>query len=368
MFPFHLFTRAVLAGRRANPIYVVFFITERCTAHCGHCLLGRWDCSTEELTLDEIERWARAMPDFYFLLPTGGEPFLRPDLPDIVRLFVRHCNVRNTGIPTNGSLPDAAVQAVERMLAENPHLDLSVDVSLDGPEDLHDQIRDTPGLFRSALQTYTAMASIAEKQPRFQVNAAVTISSQNQATVRDFLDYLIDDLGVKNINHLLVRGDPRDPAAAHVNVENYMAFNRKIEEYVQTGRLRGYHGFEAAGGINALKLVRQDVIARTALTDRAQVRCQAGRLGAVVRANGDVLPCELRRQALGSLRDSDFDFSRIWQSPTAREERRRIREEKCHCTYECFMTLNVLFDPVQSLRVAGKWAELRAAQARSRNH
>jgi len=352
----------MLAGRRADPLYVVFFVTEQCTARCGHCLLGQRECTGHELTLEQIERWARRMPEFYFFLPTGGEPFLRADLPDIVRAFVRHCGVRNVGIPTNGSLTDSVVTAVERMLAENPNVDLAVDVSLDGPADLHDRIRATPGLFEKATATFRALAEIANKQKRFNVNAAVTISSHNQATAMDFLDYLVDDLGVRNINHLLVRGEPRCPDSLHVNIENYKAFNRKLEHAMKTGRLCGYHGYDVAGGVNAMKLVRQDVIARTAETGRGQVACHAGRLGAVVRADGSVYACELRHECLGTLRDAEFDFRKIWRAPQARAVRRRIRDEKCFCTYECFMTLNVLFDPVQSLRVAREWAALRAAR------
>ena len=366
MMPFKLFTRALLQGRRQDPLYVVFFVTEQCTAHCAHCLLGQWDCADSGLALDDIERWARSMPDFYFLLPTGGEPFLRPDLPEIVTLFARHCNVRHAGIPTNGSLTHAVVVAVERILENNPQLQLAVDVSLDGPEAAHDRIRNTHGLFRKAQATYAALDALAGRHHNFQVNAAVTISAQNQATALDFIDYLVNDLGVKNINHLLVRGDPRDPDVKRVNLENYKAFNRKLSEAMGEGRLCGYHGFEEAAGVNAVKLVRQDVIARTVETGRRQVRCRAGRLGAVVRANGDVYPCELRHDKIGSLRDTGFNFPKLWHSPRAREIVRAIEKEKCHCTYECFMTLNVLFDPVQTLRVARQWARQRARSPGSR--
>jgi MoaA/NifB/PqqE/SkfB family radical SAM enzyme len=363
MIPAKLFLRGLFPGP-ADPLYVVFFVTEQCTARCAHCLLGQWDSTAQDLTLDEIERWARRMPDFYFLLPTGGEPFLRQDLPDIVRLFARHCNVRTVGIPTNGSLTGAAYAAVERMISENPDMQLAVDVSLDGPADVHDRIRALPGLFEKAVATYKQLDAIAQKNSNFLVNAAVTLSAQNQATALDFMDYLIDDLGVKNINHLLVRGDPRDPDAKRINLENYKAFNRKLAHAMRTGRLCGYRGFDVAHGVNAVKLVRQDVIARTVQTGRAQMRCRAGRLGAVVRAAGDVFPCELRHEKIGSLREADFDFRSIWHSERARDEVRRIHKEKCHCTYECFMTLNVLYDPVQSLRVAQKWAELEISKNR----
>ena len=242
MLPVELFLRAAARGRNAEPLYVVFFVTERCTASCGHCLLGRRECERDELSLDEIERWARNMPEFYFFLPTGGEPFMRGDLPGIVRLFVQHCSVRNVGIPTNGSLTDDTVAAVERILSENPKIDFAVDVSLDARGPDHDAIRNTPGLFDKATATYRALDSIAEVNPRFNLNVAVTISRANQETAPDFLDYLVNELKVKNINHLLVRGNPRDPAARDVDVGRYREFNCKLDELERAGRLPGYGG------------------------------------------------------------------------------------------------------------------------------
>ena len=83
-------------------------------------------------------------------------------------------------------------------------------------------------------------------------------------------------------------------------------------------------------------------------------------LGAVVRANGGVFPCETLDERIGGLREMDFDFTKIWRSERAREVRRIIKKSECACTYECFMTLNVLFDPIASLQIAREWAARRA--------
>ena len=363
MIPLHLFTRALTAGDAAYPLYVVFFVTDRCTARCAHCLLGHEVCTQRELSLDEIQRWAKNMPEFYFLLPTGGEPFLRPDLPDIVRLFVQHCRVRNAGIPTNGSLTDNVVVSVERILTENPALDLAVDVSFDGTRELHDSIRGVDGLFDKAVATYRALEKIARGNRRFNLDVAVTVSALNQDRLDELLDFLVGDLGVKNINHLLVRGRPRDPAALEVDPEQYKRFNRRLEGYMNNGTLRGYTGYGEAAGINALKLVRQRAIERTVESGRRQVMCRAGRQGAVVKPDGRVFPCELLDRPMGSLRDADFDFKKIWRSKQARGVRRYIQDSKCFCTYECFMTLNVLYDPEQAARIAVRWAQLRAQKS-----
>lgn len=362
MVPIKQFTRAMLGGGAAGPLYVVFFVTERCNANCGHCLLGHWRRAEDELTLDEIERWVRNMPEFFFLLPTGGEPFLRNDLPQIIRLFAKHCGVSNVGIPTNGLLTDQIVESVERILAENPALDFAVDVSFDGVGEDHDRIRGVPGLFDHAVETARALRLISERNPRFNLNAALTISSFNQKKLSSTLDFIVRELRIGNVNQLLVRGRPRAADALDIDPRNYAALNRRLEQFIADGVMKGYSGYDIAGGINALKIVRQQTIEKTLATGSRQVACQAGRLGAVVRADGGLFPCELLDDRIGGLRESGFDFMSIWRSEEAQRVRRKIRDTKCFCTYECFMTLNVLFDPLKSIDVARHWAELKISK------
>lgn len=84
-------------------------------------------------------------------------------------------------------------------------------------------------------------------------------------------------------------------------------------------------------------------------------------------SRGQVLPCELRSDdVIGNVRDVDYDFMKLWRSPKAEEYRRDIRCNKCFCTYECFLTVNILFNPLVLPRVAAQWAQLKAAKLRYR--
>ena len=97
------------------PVYLVYFITDACNAKCKHCLLADgahpgWEEPSmtyrkQELSLEEIEKVAASMGkgSLMFLLPTGGEPFLRKDIGEIVKIFHKNTGVRNVGIPSNGS-------------------------------------------------------------------------------------------------------------------------------------------------------------------------------------------------------------------------------------------------------------------------
>ncbi len=51
---------------------------------------------------------------------------------------------------------------------------------------------------------------------------------------------------------------------------------------------------------------------------------------------------------------------RSGSAPRPNAARTFIRDSKCFCTYECFLTINILFNPRMLLSVAKEWAILKA--------
>ena len=107
--------KKLFVKRGQLPAYLVYFITDACNAKCKHCLLADgahpgWEEPSmafrkQELSLEELDKITASMGkgSLMFLLPTGGEPFLRKDIGEIVKIFHKNTGVRNVGIPTNGS-------------------------------------------------------------------------------------------------------------------------------------------------------------------------------------------------------------------------------------------------------------------------
>lgn len=354
--------------KRGQPLYLVFFVTDRCNARCAHCLFGDGTVYPEvsrELSLDEIEKTASRMAPLMFLLPTGGEPFLREDLADIVAIFYRANGVRNVGIPTNGSLTGRVVSSVERILAACPGIDLGIDVSLDAVGEKHDRIRGVPGIFGKAVATFRALKEIEARDPRLTVNIETTVSSFNDRLLDENYEYFTRELKPTALFTLLARGKPADPASLRFDIGRYLAYAGRLERGLLSGDLPGYRRFAFADFVNAKRLIRHRLIGRVVRERRRIVPCRAGSLGAALFANGDVYPCELHTDMrLGNVRDCGYDFRAIWNGPAARKARERIRREKCFCTYECFLTLNILFNPLQLPRVAAQWLRIKAARLR----
>lgn len=353
------FARHLISKADTLPLYLVFFITERCLAHCKHCLLGEKRVGLQELSLDEIERVSRSLGRILFLLPTGGEPFLRDDIAEIVRIFHRNNQTANVGIPTNGYLTDKIVSGARDILETCPGLDLAIDVSFDGVGSQHDEIRGVPGLFDRAVTTYRELEKLKKHFPQFNLNVGVTVSRFNEDYLEELYAFLTDELNVTTINHLLVRGNPKDPASKGVIPDKYRFFSDLLEKGALSSTLQGYHHYSFSDFVNAVRLVRQRIIDEIIRTDKRQLPCYAGHLGGVLLSNGDVYPCELLDRKIGNVRDVDYDFSKLWFSDTTRDIRCWIRESGCHCTYECFLTLGVFFTPSSFVRVLREYISLK---------
>jgi MoaA/NifB/PqqE/SkfB family radical SAM enzyme len=105
-------TLARAALLQDTPVYVQFYITARCNLTCQQCNIIYANSDVRECTLEEIKRIADnfAAMGVAMVLLTGGEPFARLDLPDIIREFEsRGVHVR---MQTNGLATDERIQQV----------------------------------------------------------------------------------------------------------------------------------------------------------------------------------------------------------------------------------------------------------------
>src|SRR5215510_14761628 len=84
-------------------------VTDRCNLRCQYCMPEEeytWLRRSELLTFEEIQRLVEVFTELGVdKVPlTGGEPLLRRDLPDLVRLLSAVPAVRDLAMTTNGVL------------------------------------------------------------------------------------------------------------------------------------------------------------------------------------------------------------------------------------------------------------------------
>src|SRR5438093_3719071 len=320
----------------------------------------------QERAHEEVDDVADSMGEgsLMVLLPIGGEPFLRKDIGEIIKIFHKNTGVRNVGIPTNGSTTARTVSIVKDLCESCPERDLHIDVSLDGVGALHDEIRVFPGLFKRSIETYKALRELEKHHKNFSVQVETTVSKHNEDVLSENYEWFRRNLDVDTVFTLLTRGAPKEPLSKFFDVEKYEEYAAHMEKEYKSGSLSGYDSFPFADFINAKRIVRHRLIAKIVRTNEYQIPCYGGNLGRPMFANGDVYPCELLiDRKLGNVRDAGYDFRKIWFSREAEASRRFIRESKCLCTYQCFLTINILFNPRMMPAVLKEWSSLKLRKA-----
>ena len=159
---------------RPQPSFLVLFINSICNMKCEHCFYWRSLNQPDDLSLDELVALSRSMGRLETLNLSGGEPFIRREIAEVCRQFVRRNGVRQIYVPTNGWYTEKTVRAV-RSILEEKDLDLiAIELSLDGMPEFHDTFRVARGSFRKAMETYDALAEVQKHDPRLRIHAIST--------------------------------------------------------------------------------------------------------------------------------------------------------------------------------------------------
>lgn len=290
---------------------VVWNATRRCNLRCRHCYSASDDDPAEgELSGDE----ARAMIDDVarfgapVLLLSGGEPTLRPDLPELAA-FARDAGLR-TALSTNGTriTPKRARRLVEAGVAY-------AGVSFDGPAEANDRFRGVAGAFDAALAGLRACRDAGIK-----VGLRFTITRENARHVPAMFDLaLAEGIGRLCFYHLVSVG-----RGARMNGE--APSHGQTREVLDAIIDRTYEAHRSGAPLEVLtvdnhadaayvqlRLAREDAARAAACAE--QLGRQGGnatgeRIGCIA-WNGDVHPDPFwRSRVLGNVRDRPF--SKIW--------------------------------------------------------
>ena len=139
-------------------------VTYRCNARCSMC--NRYKAPSkpeEELSIDTIKK----LPRMYFTNITGGEPFIRQDLKDIVRELYKKSD--RIVISTNGFFTDRIID----LCKEFPNI--GIRISIEGLEQTNNEIRGLPNGFNKG---YTTLKKLVEMGMR-DVGFGMTVQDKN---------------------------------------------------------------------------------------------------------------------------------------------------------------------------------------------
>ena len=131
-------------------------VTYRCNARCNMC--NRYKAPSDprdELTLDTIKK----LPKMYFTNITGGEPFIREDLKDIVRELYKLSD--RIVISTNGYFTEKIIDLAK----EFPNI--GIRISIEGLEETNNKIRGLENGFQRGYSTLIKLKEMGLKDIGF---------------------------------------------------------------------------------------------------------------------------------------------------------------------------------------------------------
>jgi hypothetical protein len=81
--------------------------------------------------------------------------------------------------------------------------------------------------------------------------------------------------------------------------------------------------------------------------NKRMIPCFAGFSSAHISSDGNVWACGIKGDLLGSLKEENYDFKRIWFGEKADGLRRRLKNADCFCVGSNITYQNMLFEPRQ---------------------
>jgi len=315
-------------GLPIRPRKLRFVATKLCDSRCIMCSIWKHPVVPEkEIRPGEIRliaqrnRWFLARVTH--LSVTGGEPTLRRDLVEFVRVLTDFFPRASLNINTNGFEADRIVRQVREILGFRGRL--TVMVSLDGLGEVHDQMRGRK-VFARVVETIDRLVAlrVGGRKPRVEVN--FVLSNRNSDQMLPVFHFCRErDIAFNPIYP--VYGQLYENEDAEIGLGRQTA-RRFLADLAEIQRHEG-------------SLVLRELAHQLRGFPR-DFDCWAGRTMFFIESDCRVFPnggCPPAFE-LGNLREFDYSFSALLRSPRAREVRRRLRRCRlCRLPCETMTTL-----------------------------
>ncbi len=291
---------------------VSIITTYRCQMRCKMCDI--WQNPTDpkkEIMPEEL----KILPHMDFCNITGGEPFIRDDLEEIVRVMFERSD--RVVISTSG-------YHVERILALAKRFpNIGIRVSIEGLPKKNDELRGRNDGFDRGLRTLLGLRKLGIKDIGF----GITVSNKNSEDMLWLYEL------AKELNMEFATATFHNSFYFHKH-DNFVTnkdevitnFEKLINDLLKEKNIKSwYRAFFNLGLVNYIR------------GNKRMLPCEAGTANFFIDPYGEVLPCNGMEEqywykSMGNLRDVE-NFDDIWKSKRAEEVRELVRS----CPKNCWM-------------------------------
>lgn len=321
-----------------TPDALVMFVTGRCNARCKHCFYAEHlNKKDDGLDRGTIARIVQTLTRRAKVTVTGGEPFVLPDLQNILEDMNASPNVQSLAIMSNGFLPDR-LEAVMTSILPRLRVPLRIQLSLDGPKEIHDQIRKVPNGFDKTLKSAELLKSMKRYVPTLSYVLSITVMKENI----DEIETLVDELEERGLSSkiALVRGNSFSTFGVPDELvdRTYDTLDMEPVSNDEIRRLINRLDERHPGYISTFTRRKLQAELFTLDTHARDLPCYAGTHDGVIYHDGTVGICE-QVVPFGHLAEWDWDLSRAWNSARASAHRRMLTT--CACTHGCNLSTSV---------------------------
>jgi MoaA/NifB/PqqE/SkfB family radical SAM enzyme len=301
-------------------------VTYRCNARCNMCNRYKEPSrAEEEISLETI----RKLPPMYFTNITGGEPFIREDLKDIVRELYKKSD--RIVISTNGFFTDRIID----LCKEFPNV--GIRISIEGLEQTNNEIR---GLEDGFNRGYTTLKKLRE-MGMTDVGFGMTVQDRNAADLVP-LYKLSDELGMEfataSLHNSFYFVESNNIIHDRPMVAQY--FEDLVNELLKSwSPKKWFRAYFNHGLINYI------------YSQKRLLKCDMSFDTFFIDPFGDVMPCNgtKEKQVMGNLNEQSWD--ELWNSEAAEAVRRNVRK----CDRNCWMIGSVSPAMHKYIWVPGIW-------------
>lgn len=313
-----------------RPTDASIILTYRCPMRCKMCNIWQYPTDKkEEIKASDLT----TLPQLKFINLTGGEPFIREDLPEIVEECYRHTD--RIVISTSGWYEDKVIELAKRFPK------IGIRISIEGLSQKNDELRGREGGFDKGLRTLLKLKEMGLKDIGF----GCTVSNNNSEDMLA-LYQLSKSLGMEFATasfHNSYYFHKTDNQITNRD-EVCRNFETLIEWQLAENHPKSwFRAFFNMGLINYIE------------GNRRMLPCEAGSANFFIDPWGEVYPCNgleesIWKESMGNIHDSDF--MTIWTS----EQAQRVRDKVRHCPKNCWMVGTASPVMHKYIKHPAKWA------------
>jgi radical SAM protein with 4Fe4S-binding SPASM domain len=304
----------------SHEFFIQWHLTERCNLRCAHCYQtgGRsGELALEEMktVVDEVEDTLKAWSEAYGISfspsfnITGGEPFLRPDIFEIIGAISRRFDIY---LLSNGTLING--ERARKLAGLGVK---GVQVSMEGSEEVHDAIRGK-ATFSSSVK---GIVHLLDAGVKVTINA--TLSEINAGELPVLADLALS-LGVQRLGFSRLV-----PSGSGLGL---------IDKMISKERLRRLYEEILSLQYEGLQIVTGDPVASQMNCDSGGGAvpaggCAAGVSGLTFLSDGTIVPCRRLFVPIGNIREDRL--REVWATSHvlhALRDRSRYKGKCGRCT------------------------------------